>query len=461
MSSGKDTIYALATPTGRSGVAVVRLSGAQAGAAIECLTDQALPPPRRVVLRALYMPQKNEKEKEKEVIDHALVIYFAAPKSFTGEDVAEFHIHGGAAVIDGLLAACAGLPDLRLAEAGEFSRRAFLNGRADLAEIEGLADLVAAETAAQRRQAVRQMGGAMSALYENWRERLLGVLAQAEARLDFPDEALANAVDEAAALKDLLIKIKEISQEMGFHLRDDHRGERLRLGVKIAIIGAPNVGKSTLLNALARRDAAIVSPQAGTTRDVLEVALDLAGWPVVVSDMAGLRDTGDEIEAEGVRRACAAAEAADLRLVMLSADVGEALNRRVLSMSMAMAGADDLVIVNKIDLSGEVYHDYPRADVRMSLASEKKSGLEELLVLLTQRAASLCGANSSPLITRARHREALTESHQALSRAHQAEAPELLAEDLRLALAALGRITGRVGVEDMLDKLFAEFCIGK
>ena len=441
-----DTIYALATPAGRSGVAVVRLSGVGACRAIEVLTHQPVPPPRRAVLRALYLSHAPQKE---EIIDRALVLYFAAPRSFTGEDIAEFHIHGGAAVIEGVLEACACLPGLRAARAGEFSRRAFLNGRSDLAEVEGLADLVAAETAAQRRQALRQLGGEMSGICETWREGLLSLLAQAEASLDFPDEAEASREESLA-------RMNKISQEIGVHLNDRHSGERLRAGVQIAIIGAPNVGKSTLLNALAGRAAAIVSPRAGTTRDVLEVALDLSGWPVIVRDMAGLREASDDIEAEGVRRACAAAQEADLRLVMLMADVDENQNQRALS----LAQPGDLVIVNKIDLPGGGDF-YPEADLRLCLTPDKQKGFDGLVKLLTERAADLCGSGASPLITRARHREALRDCHQALNRANKAPVPELLAEDLRLALVALGRITGRVGVEDMLDKLFAEFCIGK
>ena len=444
-----DTIYALATPAGRSGVAVVRLSGVGACRAIEVLTHQPVPPPRRAVLRALYLSHAPQKE---EIIDRALVLYFAAPRSFTGEDIAEFHIHGGAAVIEGVLEACACLPGLRAARAGEFSRRAFLNGRSDLAEVEGLADLVAAETAAQRRQALRQLGGEMSGICETWRDGLLSLLAQAEASLDFPDEAEASREESLAMMN-------KIGEEIGVHLNDRHGGERLRAGVQIAIIGAPNVGKSTLLNALAGRAAAIVSPRAGTTRDVLEVALDLSGWPVIVRDMAGLRQTSDDIEAEGVRRACAAAQQADLRLVMLMADVDDE-NQKTLS----LAQPGDLVIVNKIDLPGGGDF-YPEADLRLCLTPDKQPdkqrGFDRLVKLLTERAADLCGSGASPLITRARHREALRDCHQALNRASEAAVPELLAEDLRLALVALGRITGRVGVEDMLDRLFAEFCIGK
>ena len=444
-----DTIYALATPAGRSGVAVVRLSGVGACRAIEVLTHQPVPPPRRAVLRTLYLSHAPHMPQKEEIIDRALVLYFAAPRSFTGEDIAEFHIHGGAAVIEGVLEACACLPGLRAARAGEFSRRAFLNGRSDLAEVEGLADLVAAETAAQRRQALRQMGGEMSGICETWREGLLSLLAQAEASLDFPDEAEASREESLA-------RMSKIGEEIGVHLNDRHGGERLRAGVQIAIIGAPNVGKSTLLNALTGRAAAIVSPRAGTTRDVLEVALDLSGWPVIVRDMAGLRQTSDDIEAEGVRRACVAAQQADLRLVMLMADVDENQNQKVLS----LAQPGDLVIVNKIDLPGGGDF-YPEADLRLCLTPDKQKGFDGLVKLLTERAADLCGSGASPLITRARHREALRDCHQALNRASEAAVPELLAEDLRLALVALGRITGRVGVEDMLDRLFAEFCIGK
>ncbi|TXL75903.1 tRNA uridine-5-carboxymethylaminomethyl(34) synthesis GTPase MnmE [Vineibacter terrae] len=493
--AARNTIYALAsalpTRSGGAGVAVIRLSGPRACDALVFLTepgafarggsarDPALPEPRRPVLRPFLDPANGE------VIDRGLAMRFAAPRSYTGEDVVEFHLHGGRAVIDAALAAIARLPFCRLAEPGEFTRRAFEHGKLDLTAAEGVADLVGAETAAQRRQALRQVDGALGRLYEAWRASLLRALAHLEADIDFPDEDLPQGVAEAVRPE-----LAGLRSAIAGHLAD-RRGERLRDGVSIAIVGPPNAGKSSLLNLIAQRDAAIVSTVAGTTRDVIDVHLDLDGYPVTIADTAGLRRSHDPIEQEGVRRARARAETADLRLLVVPAadDDGQALDWPALAHDAIAALSTwspdtDLVIVNKADLLGaadpgpEGHHGI----ASMRLSARTGAGVPELLGRLGATVATLLGdapgANdpaplaasdnmlAPPPLTRARHREALADCLAALDRALAASADgvapaELVAEDVRLAARALGRITGRVGVEDLLDVIFRDFCIGK
>lgn len=449
--AARPTIFAPATAAGRAGVAVVRISGPQAGAALERLTGKPLPPPRRATRARLRAPRDGQ------VLDDGLVLWFPGPASFTGEDVAELQVHGGRAVLTAILEALGSLPGLRLAEPGEFTRRAFDHGKLDLTAAEGLADLVDAETEAQRRQALRQLEGALAALYEGWREGLLRVLAHAEAEIDFPDEGLPEGL--AAAIGP---EIQALAGEIDRHLDDARRGERLRDGFAIAILGPPNAGKSSLLNWLAGRDAAIVAATAGTTRDVIEVRLDLAGFPVLVADTAGLRDLAapegaDAVEQEGIRRALARAEAADLKLVVLDATAGPEVAPEI----AALIDAEAVVVVNKTDLAPAPAglaiggtHPYP-------ISVRAGTGLDPLLAELGKRVAAGLDPGAAPALTRARHRAALQECRESLDRALAAGLPELAAEDLRLAARALGRITGRVGVEEILDRLFAEFCIGK
>jgi tRNA modification GTPase len=308
----EDTIFALATAPGRAGIAVVRVSGPKADAALSALTRRPLPPERKAILRSLFGKMGNDR------IDEALIVRFAKPNSYTGENTVEFQIHGGQAVVASLLQALAAQEGLRLAEPGEFTRTAVLNGRLDLTQAEAIADLIAAETEAQRRQALRQFEGALAALYEDWRTRLIRSAAWIEASIDFADE---DVPDNAA--RDARLALLAVANEIRSHLDDGRRGEILRDGLHVAIIGPPNAGKSSLVNALARRDVAIVSPVPGTTRDVIEVRLDLKGYPVVLADTAGLRESADAIEEEGVRRALARAESADLRLLVMDATLPE------------------------------------------------------------------------------------------------------------------------------------------
>jgi tRNA modification GTPase len=450
------TIFALATAPGRSGVAVFRVSGPAARQSLTALCKpNDIPKPREASLRKIHNPATGE------LIDHALVLFFEAPHSFTGEDVVEFHTHGGRAIAHALTDILQKLPGYRLAEPGEFTRRAFENGKMDLTEAEAIADLVDAETEAQRRQALRQMEGALGQLYEDWRARLIKALAYLEASIDFSDEDLPKDVAEKQ-LNDLRILASDIAR----HLDDRHRGERLRDGFSIAILGPPNAGKSSLLNALAKREAAIVSSTAGTTRDVIEVHLDLGGYPVTVADTAGLRECADAIESEGIRRALKRAEQADLKLLVFDGEQGSMLDAATLKL------ADDnaIIVVNKKDLlSGQwsvVSEEKPSSLTTdhwppTLISAQNGEGIPQLLDRLIHEIDLRFGGTSQPPLTRARHRAALEECAGHLQRALSAEQSELRAEDVRLSMRALGRITGRVDVEDLLDIIFRDFCIGK
>ena len=439
------TIFAPSTAAGRAGIAVIRVSGPAAEAALAAMTRCGTPPPRRAVRARFVAPDDGEP------LDDGLALWFPAPASFTGEDTVELHVHGGRATVAAVMAALARLPGLRPAEPGEFTRRAFDNGKLDLTEVEGLADLVAADTEAQRRQALRQLRGALGVLYDGWRNELLRALAWAEAAIDFADEGLPEDLEvEARSI------CRRLAGEIARHLDDAGRAERLRDGVQIAIVGPPNVGKSSLLNVLARREAAIVAPTAGTTRDVIDVYLDLGGIPVIVADTAGLRDAEGPVEAEGIRRAFERATASDLRIVMFDGAEGA-----VEGAMTTLIDGRSLTVFNKMDLAAACapkslagQHVYP-------ISVKTGAGLDALLAEVTRRVTCLADPGPGPALTRARHRAALKDCLGALERAMDAPRAELAAEDLRLATRALGRITGRVGVEDVLEVVFREFCIGK
>lgn len=445
-----DTIFALASGAGRAGIAVFRISGTHAGAAFMAITAAALPAPRHAVRIRV------RRSGCEEIIDDGIGLWFKAPQSFTGEDVAELHLHGGTAVIAAVTDALAAIDGLRLAEPGEFSRRAFENGKFDLTQAEGLADLVNAETESQRRQARRQFDGALTAIFEDWRARLVGALAGAEAAIDFVEEDVPADVMATTKPK-ILGLLNEITQ----YLDDNRRGERLREGLYIAIIGAPNVGKSSLLNVLARREAAIVSEIAGTTRDVIEVHLDLGGVPVIVADTAGLGTAAGVIESEGIRRARARAADADLKLALFDARTWPRMD----DPTRSLVDADTIIVLNKADLAdpGHGSKHQLRCDGRpVEVVSVLRGdGMAALLRRLGTEVQGLLEIAGPPALTRARHRAALEQCVAALTRCQAADALELVAEDLRLAARALGRITGRVDVEDVLDVIFKEFCIGK
>lgn len=438
-----DTIFALASGRGRAGVAVVRLSGPDSARALKALTGNKPPPPGKARLSSFSDPKAGEK------IDSGLVLWFKAPKSFTGEDVAELHVHGSHAVLSRLYSALSGLPGLRAAEPGEFSYRAFQNGKMDLTESEGLNDLVMADTEAQRKQALAQLGGSLKQLYEGWRARLVSAQAEIEALIDFSDEEIP-----ADLLPGVRREAEKLASEMKDQLADKHRGEAIRSGFKIVLLGPPNVGKSSLLNALSKEERAIVSDVAGTTRDVIEVHMNLAGYPAVLVDTAGLREAGDAIEREGVKRAEAASREAGLRLVLVEAsqwpDLPPAATKHLDGKALLVLTKADLHLV-------KTKKAYP-------VSAKTGEGLESLLDAIEKRVVTALEAAEPAGITRIRHRRALEQAADALGRflGHPGDAdPALMAEDLRMASRALGRITGHIGVEEVLGEIFARFCIGK
>jgi tRNA modification GTPase len=490
--STRETIFALSSGRPPAAIAVVRVSGARAGAALKALTGK-VPDPRKAALAQVRGPRG-------EVIDQALVLWFPAPHSETGEDVAELQLHGGRAVVAGVLSALSRIEGLRPAEPGEFTRRAFENGKLDLTAVEGLADLVMAETEGQRRQAFRQMTGALGNRAESWRSQLIQALALVEARIDFSDEA-----DVPQDLVTPALQIaRALEGEITSALADGGRGERLREGLVVAIAGPPNAGKSTLLNRIAKRDAAIVSPYAGTTRDVIEVHLDLAGLPVTLLDTAGIRETDDPVEREGVMRARTRAASADLVLWVMEAGSSDLPQWA----ESGYATPPTWLVRNKIDIlqgdsiiSESIYQNNAKnerkshptnqlkniANKKFTQKSELKfnnnerifnisaltgKGFDALLAGLAEHAEIYLAGGESALVTRERHRRALEDSQAALRRALARDLTDskdlgmdltvdLLAEELRLAARSLGRLTGRVDVEDVLEVIFRDFCIGK
>ncbi|MFC0240510.1 tRNA uridine-5-carboxymethylaminomethyl(34) synthesis GTPase MnmE [Rhodopseudomonas telluris] len=437
MHPNDQTIFALATGLLPSAIAIVRLSGSRAGEVVTALIGE-LPPPR-LARRATI------RDRVGEPIDDAVVLWFPASASATGEDVAEFHIHGGRAVLAALTAALSSFEDVRSAEPGEFTRRAFENGKLDLTEAEGLDDLIHADTEMQRRQAMRQLGGLLGDRARRWRAQIIEAAALIEAGIDFSDEGDVQGDLMAPALR----TIAQLHAEISDVLAQQGRGERLRDGLVVAIAGAPNVGKSTLLNRLARREVAIVSPYAGTTRDVIEVHLDLGGYPVTLIDTAGIRDSDDPVEQEGIRRARARATDADLVLWL---DDGR-------DEAAALANGTIWRIRTKADLAGAGASEQ---NARFAISAETGEGIGPLIAAVQQFSAGYFGAAEASLITRQRHRAMLQDAVVMLQCSIEPGLePELVAEELRLAARTMGRLLGRVDVEDVLGEIFGRFCIGK
>ena len=450
MHPRQQTIFALSTGRPPSAIAIVRVSGPQAGAAVTSLAGK-IPAPR-MAARALL------RDANQQPIDDAVVLWFPGPASATGEDVAEFHIHGGRAVLAALLATLSAVENIRAAEPGEFTRRAFENGKLDLTEAEALDDLIHADTDRQRRQALRQLKGLLGDRARDWRAQIIAASALIEAGIDFsdegdvPQELIAPAL---ASIEALLGEIQEVLAAQG-------KSERLRDGLVVAIAGPPNVGKSTLMNQLARREVAIVSPHAGTTRDIIEVQLDLDGYPVTVIDTAGIRETEDPVEQEGVRRARARADEADLVLWMI--DAQHEMNR-------PEGAAPVWTVRNKIDLEGggvanpgQTAGASPGPDgAGFKISASRGDGIQQLVAGLIAFAQDFFGSGEGALVGRVRQRELLQQTAASLQRSITAAGggEELAAEDLRAAAYSLGRLLGRVDVEDILDVIFKEFCVGK
>ena len=442
------TIYALSTGPGVSGIAVVRVSGKEAAEVVKQLTGDDLPAPRVAVLKKLKNSNTNE------MIDEGIVLWFPGPNSYTGEDLAEFHVHGSRAVVSALHSSISGIKNCRLAEPGEFTKLAFQNGKINLLKAEGVADLVSAETEMQRKQAVEIMSGKSSDKFTSWRAKLLKILAHVEAKIDFPDEDLP---------KDILVEIQktsnQVSKEIEKVLDDQKVGERIREGFKIAIVGPTNAGKSSLLNYLSRRDVAIVSEIAGTTRDVIETHLNLDGYPVVVSDTAGIRESKNEIEKKGIKLALNRAEDADLKLIIVDAKSVD-----FTSVLKELIDENAILIVNKSDLiAGNINNELKKHD-HILVSIKNNLNLDKLIFKIKKKLENKFISYGDILITRERHRQHLEQciSHlKNFKNKNGSEDYDKAAEDLRLATRHLGMIVGKVDVEEILGSIFNDFCIGK
>ena len=442
------TIYALSSGPGTSGVAVIRVSGKNTAEVIKKLTRSKLPPPRVATLK------KFNENGQKNLIDEGVIIWFPAPNSYTGEDLAEFHVHGSRAVINAMHSAISKIRNCRLAEPGEFTKRAFQNGRINLLKAESIADLISSETEIQRKQALKIMSGKSSDKFNAWRKKLLKILSHVEAKIDFPEEDLPQNI-----MKEIQKTSNEVLKEIKKTLNDQKVGERIREGFKIAILGPPNSGKSSLLNYLSKRDVAIVSEIAGTTRDVVETHLNLDGYPVIVSDTAGIRNSKDEIEKKGIKIALKRAEDADLKLVIVSAK-----NVDITSVLKKLLTKNGILVVNKSDLiKGKLNSKFKKYE-HVLISIKKDSNLNKLITKIKSKLKNKFTSTEDILITRERHRQNLINCVQHLEKfkvKKSAQDFDKAAEDLRLATRHLGMIVGKVDVEELLGSIFNDFCIGK
>ena len=442
------TIYALSSGPGISGIAVIRVSGKNTAKVIKKLTGSKLPVPRVATLK------KFNKNGGKELIDEGIVLWFPAPNSYTGEDLAELHVHGSRAVISAIHLAISKVKNCRLAEPGEFTKRAFQNGRINLLKAESIADLISAETEIQRKQALKIMSGKSSDKFNSWREKLLKILSHIEAKIDFPDEDLPKNI-----ISEIQKKSNNILKEIKKTLNDQKVGERIREGFKIAIVGPPNSGKSSLLNYLSKRDVAIVSEIAGTTRDVIETHLNLDGYPVIISDTAGIRTSKNEIEKKGIKIALNRAEDADLKLVIMSAK-----NVDFTGVLKSLLTKNAILIVNKSDLvKGKLNSKFKKCE-HVMISIKKDINLNKLISKIKSKLKNKFTTTEDILITRERHRQNLINCVQHLEKFQKKNSEQdfdKAAEDLRLATRHLGMIVGKVDVEELLGSIFNDFCIGK
>lgn len=443
------TIYALSTVLGKSGVAIIRISGKEALQVVRLMTNLN---PNNIKARYAYFTDLKDLIKS-QTLDKCLLLYFKAPNSFTGEDIVELQIHGSRAVISSVLNNLSRIPEFRMAEPGEYSKRAFYNQKMDLTEAEGLADLIDAETEAQQKYALRQMEGSLKNLYDDWRTQLVTIMAHLEAYIDFPDEEIPESV--VNSLNNTVFKLRKAIRK---HLSGDTIGERLREGFRVVIVGRPNAGKSSLLNAFAQRDVVIVSDIAGTTRDAVDIHLDLNGYPVIITDTAGIRETEEAIEKQGVEIAYRKINDADLLICLFDAslDTVQAFD------NIAKTYGDKMVYVaNKVDnLTSEQCSNIKKQDILL-ISAKHHQGIDLLLQKITKVIEDKFTSNSNLLITRARYREALSQALQSLDLFDLDKEIELSAEDIRLAAREIGKITGRIEIDEILDKIFGSFCIGK
>ncbi|HJD65432.1 MAG TPA: tRNA uridine-5-carboxymethylaminomethyl(34) synthesis GTPase MnmE [Rickettsia endosymbiont of Diachasma alloeum] len=444
-----ETIFAQSSSFGKAGVAVFRVSGAKSLEILKVLTGKSNFKPRFMYYQKLASPESNE------LIDNAMVVYFKAPNSFTGEDVVEIHTHGSKAISIMLMNALLNIPGVRLAEAGEFTTRAFLNNKFDLTAAEGIADLINAETIMQHKQAIRQAGGALEELYNSWRSQLLRIISLLEAYIDFPDEDIPESV-----LKDVTNTHKTLINTISEYLNDKRKGELLRSGLKLAIIGPPNAGKSSLLNFLMRRNVAIVSNIAGTTRDIIEGHLDIGGYPIILQDTAGIRgESNDVIEQEGIKRAIDSAKKADIKIVMFDAETLDSTANKDIT---GLIDENTIVVINKIDLIEEnkIFSLEEKYKI-LKVSIKNNIALSSILKNIEEIAENIAGFTETPYITNERHRHYLKQALTYLKDFNLDNDLVLATEDIRMAMRSIGAITGVIGVEEILGEIFRNFCIGK
>ncbi|MDB2414421.1 tRNA uridine-5-carboxymethylaminomethyl(34) synthesis GTPase MnmE [Rickettsiales bacterium] len=442
-----ETIYAPATAIAKSGVCVIRVSGQKAKDCVEILSKKPLPKARYTSLRDIFNPKTNE------LIDSALIIYFSSPNSFTGEDVVEFHTHGSRAVVNSLLEALSEIKDFRLAEPGEFSKRAFENSKMNLVEAEGLSDLINAETKSQAQLALRQMQGSLSELYNQWRQEILQIRSLVEAYIDFPDEEIPQNIIEQTNLQ-----IENLKTNIRNHLDDNNRGEKLRDGIYITLIGEPNVGKSSLLNNLSKRDMAMVSDIEGTTRDIIEVPMDIGGFSVTISDTAGIRNSSDILEIQGISRTLDRSKNSDLKIAILDCSK----NLEFPATIKKEIDNKTIIVINKCDIKKDIKETGFIKDANPIYISVKTGqGVDKLLNEIESRVKDIFYDMSSPLVTRNRHRELSSKALEYLNNTDLSDPPEMSAEHLRGASTEIGKIIGAINTDEVLGHIFGQFCIGK